>query len=216
MPIQNAPIGPTKPEAGVMVASPAMVPVTRPMRLGFPKRTHSMPSHTNEAVAAARGVPVVQPVDAARRTAARKSGRKSRKFLIAQGALAAGRPLHVRDNPPLGIPRKSLHVGDRGAVIVIHVEPNALPFGLGARQIRRDRVARLLVADDAASETRAVERSGGDFVNTLRHPDNLLGRGLAVPELGKRRCGGRYDRCEVDRIVGSSSPNRGAVRHFPH
>ena len=35
-----------------MVASPAIVPVTRPTRLGLPKRTHSMPSHTSEATAA--------------------------------------------------------------------------------------------------------------------------------------------------------------------
>ena len=35
-----------------MVARPAMVPVTVPIRLGLPKRTHSMTIQTSEAVAA--------------------------------------------------------------------------------------------------------------------------------------------------------------------
>ena len=39
-----------------MVASPAMVPVTRPTRLGLPYLTHSIPSHTSDAVAAERCV----------------------------------------------------------------------------------------------------------------------------------------------------------------
>src|SRR5215469_15189320 len=51
-PIATAPKGPTLPAAGVMVARPAMVPVTAPTRLGLPNETHSIAIHTNVAVAA--------------------------------------------------------------------------------------------------------------------------------------------------------------------
>ena len=37
----SAPIGPTKPDAGVIVARPATMPVTMPTRLGLPYRIHS-------------------------------------------------------------------------------------------------------------------------------------------------------------------------------
>ena len=48
----SAPAGPTKPDAGVMVASPATAPVTMPIMLGLPNFTHSMTSQTSAAVAA--------------------------------------------------------------------------------------------------------------------------------------------------------------------
>src|SRR6202012_3971375 len=51
-PITTAPKGPTLPAAGVMVARPAMVPVTAPTRLGLPNGTHSIAIHTRGAVAA--------------------------------------------------------------------------------------------------------------------------------------------------------------------
>ena len=38
----RAPIGPTKPEAGVIEARPATMPVTAPTRLGLPYLIHSM------------------------------------------------------------------------------------------------------------------------------------------------------------------------------
>ena len=47
-----APIGPTNPEAGVIVASPAIVPVTKPIRLGFPCLIHSIIIQVKEATAA--------------------------------------------------------------------------------------------------------------------------------------------------------------------
>ncbi len=41
-PMTSAPPGPTKPEAGVMVPSPATIPVAAPRTLGLPNRHHSM------------------------------------------------------------------------------------------------------------------------------------------------------------------------------
>src|ERR1700722_6403410 len=55
-PSTTAPSGPTLPAAGVMVASPAMVPVTAPTRLGLPNDIHSITIHTKVAVAAERCV----------------------------------------------------------------------------------------------------------------------------------------------------------------
>ena len=48
----SAPIGPTNPEAGVIVARPAIRPVTAPTRLGLPNFRHSMQVQTMPAVAA--------------------------------------------------------------------------------------------------------------------------------------------------------------------
>ena len=48
----KAPIGPTKPDAGVIVPSPATIPVTIPKTLGLPYLIHSAYIHTSEAVAA--------------------------------------------------------------------------------------------------------------------------------------------------------------------
>src|SRR5947209_17056075 len=56
MPIAIAPIGPTKPEAGVIVASPATQPVTSPTEVGLPSRTHSRPIQESAADEAARWV----------------------------------------------------------------------------------------------------------------------------------------------------------------
>ena len=50
-PIAIAPIGPTKPEAGVMVASPATQPVTMPTEVGLPTRTHSIAIQVSAAAA---------------------------------------------------------------------------------------------------------------------------------------------------------------------
>ena len=47
-----APMGPTLPEAGVMVAKPATIPVTIPTRPGFPVFFHSINIQTKLAVAA--------------------------------------------------------------------------------------------------------------------------------------------------------------------
>ena len=41
IPITRPPIGPTKPEAGVMVPRPATIPVTAPKALGLPNLNHS-------------------------------------------------------------------------------------------------------------------------------------------------------------------------------
>ena len=55
-PIAMAPMGPTLPAAGVIVASPAIVPVTIPTSPGFPVFFHSMNIQTKLAVAADRCV----------------------------------------------------------------------------------------------------------------------------------------------------------------
>src|SRR5215472_1331687 len=51
-PRRTAPMGPTLPAAGVIVASPAIVPVTAPTELGLPNDIHSIAIHTRVAVAA--------------------------------------------------------------------------------------------------------------------------------------------------------------------
>ena len=48
----SAPIGPTKPDAGVIVAKPATIPVTIPTRLGLPNFIHSIVNQTSDPVAA--------------------------------------------------------------------------------------------------------------------------------------------------------------------
>src|SRR5688572_7159633 len=52
-PITSAPIGPTKPEAGVIVPRPATMPVTAPSTLGLPNLIHSMAIHAVAPAAAA-------------------------------------------------------------------------------------------------------------------------------------------------------------------
>jgi hypothetical protein len=52
-PMSTAPTGPTKPDAGVTVARPAMEPVQMPTRLALPVSITSCIIHTNAAVAAA-------------------------------------------------------------------------------------------------------------------------------------------------------------------
>src|SRR5512135_147529 len=59
MPIQNAPIGPTKPDAGVMATSPATAPEQMPMTVGLPRRIHSTIIQVKPAVAVARWVTVI-------------------------------------------------------------------------------------------------------------------------------------------------------------
>jgi hypothetical protein len=41
IPITNAPAGPTKPDAGVIVPKPATIPVTVPNAVGLPNLIHS-------------------------------------------------------------------------------------------------------------------------------------------------------------------------------
>src|SRR6478752_4241049 len=69
-PRMTPPRGPTKPDAGVTVARPAIVPVTRPTMLGLPNRDHSMAIHTSDAVAADRCVAsIAMPASALAATA---------------------------------------------------------------------------------------------------------------------------------------------------
>src|SRR5690606_29714595 len=53
MPITSAPIGPTKPEAGVIATRPATAPDTRPNALGLPWLAHSKNIQVNAAAAVA-------------------------------------------------------------------------------------------------------------------------------------------------------------------
>src|ERR1700686_5264142 len=52
-PIQNEPIGPTKPEAGVMATRPATAPEQMPITVGLPFRNHSIIIQVKPAVAVA-------------------------------------------------------------------------------------------------------------------------------------------------------------------
>src|SRR5208283_2417112 len=54
--MNNAGIGPTNPEAGVIATSPATHPEIAPRALGFPLRIHSAPAQPIAAVAAAKWV----------------------------------------------------------------------------------------------------------------------------------------------------------------
>src|SRR5579859_3128180 len=53
-----APLGVTKPQAGVMTTSPATAPEQKPSTLGLPRVIHSSIGQTNEATAVARVVVV--------------------------------------------------------------------------------------------------------------------------------------------------------------
>ena len=59
MPIAMAPMGPTNPEAGVIVAKPATAPVLTPSTLGLPWRYHSTNIHVRAAEAAANWVTII-------------------------------------------------------------------------------------------------------------------------------------------------------------
>src|SRR5512135_3817613 len=52
-PIRIAASGPTNPEAGVIVASPAIAPVAAPNIVGLPRWSHSMITHMSVAETAA-------------------------------------------------------------------------------------------------------------------------------------------------------------------
>ena len=56
MPMQTAPIGPTKPEAGVMATRPATAPEQMPITVGLPRIIHSTIIQVNAAVAVAMWV----------------------------------------------------------------------------------------------------------------------------------------------------------------
>src|SRR5262245_3074117 len=58
MPIQNAPLGVTKPQAGVITTRPATAPEQKPRMLGLLRNNHSAIGHTNEATAVAMVVVV--------------------------------------------------------------------------------------------------------------------------------------------------------------
>src|SRR5208337_1324098 len=53
MPIAIAPMGVTKPAAGVIATSPATAPVAAPSTVGFLATIHSMKSHARAAMAVA-------------------------------------------------------------------------------------------------------------------------------------------------------------------
>src|ERR1700693_4495019 len=58
-PIQNEPIGPTKPEAGVMATRPATAPEQMPITVGLPRCAHSTNIQVSDATAGAIGVTVI-------------------------------------------------------------------------------------------------------------------------------------------------------------
>src|SRR5436190_7531139 len=53
MPISSAPLGATKPQAGVITTNPATAPEQKPSTLGFPRRAYSAMAQTNDATAVA-------------------------------------------------------------------------------------------------------------------------------------------------------------------
>src|SRR5580692_11840169 len=59
IPMANAPIGPTKPDAGVIATSPATAPEQIPMTVGLPRMIHSTIIQVKPAVAVARWVTAI-------------------------------------------------------------------------------------------------------------------------------------------------------------
>src|SRR4051812_29315196 len=59
MPITNAPVGLTKPDAGVIATSPATAPDRMPSRLGFLITIHSQNIHASAAAAVATWVLII-------------------------------------------------------------------------------------------------------------------------------------------------------------
>src|SRR6516162_10923822 len=59
MPMQSAPSGPTKPDAGVMATRPATAPVQMPTTVGLPRIIHSTSIQVNAAAAVAMCVTVM-------------------------------------------------------------------------------------------------------------------------------------------------------------
>src|SRR5688572_14356979 len=69
-PMINAPIGPTKPDAGVIVPKPATMPVTMPRTLGLPNLSHSLVIHAvAPAAAPTRVTSIAIPADELAETA---------------------------------------------------------------------------------------------------------------------------------------------------
>src|SRR5262249_21369205 len=56
MPMQSAPSGPTKPDAGVMATRPATAPVQMPTTVGLPRIIHSTSIQVNAAAPVARAL----------------------------------------------------------------------------------------------------------------------------------------------------------------
>ena len=69
----NAPIGPTNPEAGVIEANPAIVPVTKPIIVGLPDLIQSIAIQTNDAVAAEISSRVAEKQNLCRQAIAEKN-----------------------------------------------------------------------------------------------------------------------------------------------
>ena len=86
MPITSAPIGPTKPEAGVMATRPATAPEQMPMTVGLPRCAHS----TNIQVSAATAVAICVTVIAMP---------ACRPAVTAEPALKPNQPTHRRLAP---------------------------------------------------------------------------------------------------------------------
>src|SRR5215831_16792977 len=85
-PIQNEPIGPTNPEAGVIATRPATAPEQMPITVGLPLMIHSTIIQVNPAVAVAVWVTsMAMPA--------------CRPALTAEPALKPNQPTHSREAP---------------------------------------------------------------------------------------------------------------------
>src|SRR5579883_2169136 len=85
-PIQNAPSGPTKPEAGVMATRPATAPEQIPITVGLPFKSHSTIIQVKPAVAVAVWVTsIAMPA--------------CRPAVTAEPALKPNQPTHSREAP---------------------------------------------------------------------------------------------------------------------
>src|SRR3974377_1109265 len=86
MPIQNEPIGPTNPEAGVIATRPATAPEQMPITVGLPFMIHSTIIQVKPAVAVAVCVTTIDtPASGPARTA--------------EPALKPNQPTHSREAP---------------------------------------------------------------------------------------------------------------------
>src|ERR1044071_9696296 len=99
MPMMTAPVGFTKPHAGVMTTSPATAPEQKPSTLGLPRTSHSAIGHANDATAVA-SVVVVKAFAAT---------------VSAAPALPALKPYQPTHNMPVPIEQSTMLCGGIGS-----------------------------------------------------------------------------------------------------
>ena len=193
-PMIRPPIGPTKPEAGVIVPSPATMPVTMPSTLGLPNLTHSRliqavaPAAAPMCVTsmampaapfAASALPALKPNQPTQSNAG--AGHRHRE--VVRRHLRARKAVALADHQRRHERRDAcvhVHDGAAGEVAEAHRgEPAAAPHPVRDRQIHDDQPQDR--EQQHASETRAFREPADDQSRRddrerqLEHREHRLG-----------------------------------------